>query len=80
MRKPIALLWLACLSLLGAGTVLAAGLPWQNHSRPYDFLFGNYIDMYQPLRHFFVARSHPAFQLTRVSRYLAEIPDRRREP
>ena len=50
MRKPIAtLLWVG-LSLLGAGTVLAVGLPWQNHSRPFDFLFGNHIDMHQQSR------------------------------
>ena len=47
MRKLIATFLLVSLSLLGAGTVLAVGLPWQNHASHFNFVFGNPIDMHQ---------------------------------
>lgn len=47
MRKRIAMPLLVCLSLQGAGTALAVGLPWQNHASPFNFVFGNPIDMHQ---------------------------------
>jgi len=38
------------LSLLGSGSVGAAGYPWKDHAPPYDFLFGNGIDSHQQTR------------------------------
>jgi hypothetical protein len=46
MRKRIAMLLLVCLSVQGAGTALAVGLPWQNHASHFNFVFGNPIDMH----------------------------------
>ncbi len=44
----IAVLAAALLLTLGvSGSVMAEGVPWNNHQPPFDFLFGNHIDTHQ---------------------------------
>jgi hypothetical protein len=50
MKKLTMTLSTLALCLLGAGTALAAGYPWKNHARPYNFLFANDIDTHQQTR------------------------------
>jgi hypothetical protein len=50
MKKLTMTLSTLALCLLGAGSAVAAGYPWKNHARPYDFLFENDIDTHQQTR------------------------------
>jgi hypothetical protein len=47
MRKVITGFTLLALFLFGTGTVLAEGYRWRDHVSPFDFLFGNHIDVHQ---------------------------------
>ena len=48
MTKKISIVvGLMALLLLATHAVQAAGLPWQDHAEPFDFLFGNHFDTHQ---------------------------------
>ncbi len=50
MRKVMGVLVVVLLSVLAAGAAPDEGRFWQDHARPYDFLFGNHIDTHQETR------------------------------
>jgi len=47
VKKGFLTITLALMLLLANTTAYAAGLPWQGHASPFDFLFGNHIDHHQ---------------------------------
>ena len=47
VKKAIIIVTFLTVSLLGVGSVLAHSYPWRDHASPFDFLFGNHIDMHQ---------------------------------
>jgi hypothetical protein len=47
IKKIIITLTFLTLSLLDVKSILAESYPWRDHAPPFDFLFGNHIDIHQ---------------------------------
>lgn len=50
IKKAIITLAFLILSLLDVQSILAESYPWREHAPPFDYLFGNHIDMHQQSR------------------------------
>ncbi len=50
MKKALLTITLVFMLLLTNTNAYAAGLQWQDHAAPFDFLFGNHIDHHQQSR------------------------------
>jgi hypothetical protein len=50
MKRNLMILIAVLAMLMVAAAVRAQGVPWSDHTPPFDFRFGNHIDMFQQTR------------------------------